>query len=71
MFTEEIKTIQRLGFRHVRLLSLSSRLVFLIRLIQLLLQILNFANVLTTALMLWKGLSVIMNSESPIVVVLR
>lgn len=33
-------------------------------------QILNFALVLSTAFMLWKGLSVATNSPSPIVVVL-
>ncbi|GAA5900549.1 hypothetical protein JCM5296_005279 [Sporobolomyces johnsonii] len=33
-------------------------------------QALNFAMVLSTALMMWKGLSVICNTESPIVVVL-
>ncbi|KDE06867.1 signal peptidase I [Microbotryum lychnidis-dioicae p1A1 Lamole] len=52
MFTDEIATLRRLGFRHV------------------LLQALNFATVLSTALMMWKGLGVICNTESPIVVVL-
>jgi signal peptidase I len=37
---------------------------------QLLLQVLNFALVLSTAFMLWKGLSVVADSPSPIVVVL-
>ena len=37
---------------------------------QLLTQVLNFALVLSTAFMLWKGLSVITDSPSPIVVVL-
>ena len=37
---------------------------------QFLLQVLNFALVLSTAFMLWKGLSVATNSPSPIVVVL-
>lgn len=37
---------------------------------QFLLQILNFALVLSTAFMLWKGLSVATDSPSPIVVVL-
>ncbi|EME88580.1 uncharacterized protein MYCFIDRAFT_54228 [Pseudocercospora fijiensis CIRAD86] len=37
---------------------------------QLAAQVLNFALVLSTAFMLWKGLSVITNSSSPIVVVL-
>jgi len=52
MFTEELKTFKRLGFRHV------------------LLQVLNFASVIASGLMIWKGLGVITNSESPIVVVL-
>ncbi|PGH04868.1 signal peptidase I [Helicocarpus griseus UAMH5409] len=37
---------------------------------QTLTQVLNFALVLSTAFMLWKGLSVVSNSSSPIVVVL-
>ena len=37
---------------------------------QLMTQILNFALILSTAFMLWKGLSVATNSPSPIVVVL-
>jgi len=37
---------------------------------QLAAQVLNFALVLSTAFMLWKGLSVATNSPSPIVVVL-
>lgn len=37
---------------------------------QLLTQVLNFALVLSTAFMLWKGLSVATDSPSPIVVVL-
>lgn len=32
---------------------------------------LNFATVICTALMMWKALSVLTNTESPIVVVLR
>ncbi|KAF5348872.1 hypothetical protein D9756_009772 [Leucocoprinus leucothites] len=35
-----------------------------------LLQILNFASVIASGLMIWKGLGLITNSESPIVVVL-
>jgi len=35
-----------------------------------LLQILNFASVIATGLMIWKGLGLITNTESPIVVVL-
>ncbi|KAG1797145.1 hypothetical protein EV424DRAFT_1333589 [Suillus variegatus] len=35
-----------------------------------LLQILNFASVIASGLMLWKGLGLILNTESPIVVVL-
>ncbi|MCJ1352497.1 MAG: Signal peptidase complex catalytic subunit [Icmadophila ericetorum] len=37
---------------------------------QILAQVLNFALILSTAFMLWKGLSVVTNSPSPIVVVL-
>ena len=37
---------------------------------QLLAQVLNFALVLSTAFMMWKGLSVVADSPSPIVVVL-
>lgn len=36
----------------------------------ILMQGLNFATVICTALMLWKGLAVILNTESPVVVVL-
>ncbi|PPR07831.1 hypothetical protein CVT24_003107 [Panaeolus cyanescens] len=36
----------------------------------LLLQVLNFASVIASGLMIWKGLGIITNSESPIVVVL-
>ncbi|CAL1709709.1 unnamed protein product [Somion occarium] len=52
MFADELKTLRRLGFRHI------------------LLQILNFASVLASGLTIWKGLGLITNSESPIVVVL-
>jgi signal peptidase len=33
-------------------------------------QILNFAFIMSTAFMMWKGLSIVANSQSPIVVVL-
>ncbi|KAH7922117.1 hypothetical protein BV22DRAFT_1017926 [Leucogyrophana mollusca] len=52
MFSDELKTFRRLGFRH------------------LLLQVLNFASVIASGLMLWKGMGLFMNTESPIVVVL-
>jgi len=52
MFSEELKTFRRLGFRHV------------------LLQALNFASVISSGLMMWKGLGLLTNTESPIVVVL-
>jgi len=52
MFSEELKTLRKLGFRH------------------LLLQTLNFASVLASGLMIYKGLGLITNTESPIVVVL-
>ena len=38
---------------------------------QALLQMLNFASVIASGLMIWKGLGLVMNTESPIVVVLR
>lgn len=38
---------------------------------QALLQILNFASVMASGLMIWKGLGLLTNTESPIVVVLR
>ncbi|KAH8833880.1 signal peptidase complex catalytic subunit SEC11 [Flagelloscypha sp. PMI_526] len=38
--------------------------------VQVLLQVLNFANVIASGLMIWKGLGIVTNSESPIVVVL-
>ncbi|KAF8621714.1 hypothetical protein AX15_007574 [Amanita polypyramis BW_CC] len=52
MFSQDLRTFRRLGFRHV------------------LLQILNFSSVIATGLMIWKGLGLLTNSESPIVVVL-
>ena len=39
--------------------------------LQFLLQALNFASVLASGLMIWKGLGLLTNTESPIVVVLR
>ena len=38
---------------------------------QVLLQVLNFVSVLASGLMIWKGLGLATNTESPIVVVLR
>ncbi|PCH37476.1 hypothetical protein WOLCODRAFT_140884 [Wolfiporia cocos MD-104 SS10] len=52
MFSDELKTLRRLGFRHV------------------LLQVLNFMSVLASGFMMWKGLGLFTNTESPIVVVL-
>ncbi|KAI0767376.1 hypothetical protein C8Q74DRAFT_1203573 [Fomes fomentarius] len=52
MFADELKTLRRLGFRHV------------------LLQTLNFMSVLASGLMIWKGLGLVTNTQSPIVVVL-
>ncbi|EJD01773.1 uncharacterized protein FOMMEDRAFT_168400 [Fomitiporia mediterranea MF3/22] len=52
MFSEELKTIRRLGWRYAFL------------------QVLNFASVIASGLMIWKGLGLICNTESPIVVVL-
>lgn len=39
--------------------------------LQLYYQVLNFGMIVSSALMIWKGLMVITGSESPIVVVLR
>lgn len=39
--------------------------------IQVLQQILNFVSVMASGLMIWKGLGLLTNTESPIVVVLR
>ncbi|ELU42897.1 peptidase s24-like domain-containing protein [Rhizoctonia solani AG-1 IA] len=55
MFQDEIKTLKRLGVQSV---------------VQVLLQIMNFAMVISTGLMVWKGLGLATNTESPIVVVL-
>lgn len=41
------------------------------RVFKLLLQVLQFASVIATGLMMWKGLGLVTNTESPIVVVLR
>lgn len=38
---------------------------------QVLLQMLNFASVIASGLVIWKGLGLLCNTESPIVVVLR
>lgn len=38
---------------------------------QVLYQFLNFGMVVSSALMIWKGLMIVTGSESPIVVVLR
>ena len=38
---------------------------------QVMLQVLNFASVMASGLMIWKGLGLLTNTESPIVVVLR
>ncbi|THH18879.1 hypothetical protein EW146_g2174 [Bondarzewia mesenterica] len=52
MLGDAIKTIRKLGIRHV------------------LLQVLNFASVIASGLMIWKGLGLFTNTEAPIVVVL-
>lgn len=48
----------------------SSVLFFMYVLVQLAYQVLNFAMIVSSALMIWKGLMVVTGSESPIVVVL-
>ncbi|KAF9514309.1 hypothetical protein BS47DRAFT_1372342 [Hydnum rufescens UP504] len=52
MFSDEIRTIQKLGVRYV------------------VLQVLNFTQVIISGLMIWKALGIVTNTESPIVVVL-
>jgi len=72
MFTEELKAFKRLGFRHVIHMRYNRhRSGFLTFGLKVLLQVLNFASVIASGLMIWKGLGIITNSESPIVVVLR
>ena len=71
MFSEELKAFRRLGFRHVSIPSCSTICRPHAEIPQVLLQALNFASVLASGLMIWKGLGLITNSESPIVVVLR
>ena len=75
MFTEELKSMRRLGWRHVLPPSFVAReddeLTAYDLIIQVLLQVLNFASVMASGLMLWKGLGLLTNTESPIVVVLR
>ena len=74
MFQEELKTLRRLGLRYVRILPLLNAPILWgcsqIAL-QVLLQMLNFASVIASGLMIWKGLGLVCNTESPIVVVLR
>jgi hypothetical protein len=70
MFSDEIATFKRLGVRHVRSCCERCSPRANPALFQVLLQALNFATVLATALMMWKGLGIITNTESPIVVVL-
>src|ERR1700761_4971116 len=70
----DFSQFKRLGVRHVRTLlspTISSWQMFNGFSRQVLLQCLNFANVIASGLMLWKGLGIVTNTESPIVVVLR
>ena len=70
MFTNEFKAIRRMGFRQV-----FNHIIAFVSLMrargQALLQALNFCNVIASGLMMWKGLGLLTNTESPIVVVLR
>ena len=66
MFGEEIARIRKLGVQGV---SLDAQ-VYRPANKQLLLQALNFLTVIASGLMMWKGLCLVTNSESPIVVVL-
>jgi hypothetical protein len=67
MFGEEIARIRKLGVQGVSYQGHSS--VHTAN-IQLLFQALNFLTVIASGLMMWKGLCLVTNSESPIVVVL-
>ena len=75
MFGDVLAALRRMGPRQV--LSSPNFVVTSISLKpdfrhgQALLQALNFANVIASGLMMWKGLGLICNTESPIVVVLR
>jgi len=75
MFTEELKSMRRLGWRHVLLPPFVAKeddeLTAYDSPAQVLLQVLNFASVMASGLMIWKGLGLLTNTESPIVVVLR
>jgi len=66
---EDLKAIRKLGFRHVR--CRNNWTIPMTEIVQVLLQILNFASVIASGLMIWKGLGIVTNTESPIVVVLR
>jgi signal peptidase I len=70
MFANEFKAIRRMGFRQV-----FNHIIAFVSLMrargQALLQALNFCNVIASGLMMWKGLGLLTNTESPIVVVLR
>ena len=75
MFTEELKSMRRLGWRHVLPRSFVTKeddeLTTYDLSVQVLLQVLNFASVMASGLMIWRGLGLLTNTESPIVVVLR
>jgi hypothetical protein len=66
MFGEEIARIRKLGVQGVSYVCHS----FHTANTQLLFQALNFLTVIASGLMMWKGLCLVTNSESPIVVVL-
>ena len=78
MFAEELKSMRRLGWRHVLSLSVFpatnddelTKRDSPVGMHQVLLQVLNFASVMASGLMIWKGLGLLTNTESPIVVVL-
>ncbi|KAG8744526.1 Signal peptidase complex catalytic subunit [Ceratobasidium sp. 414] len=69
MFEDELKTLRKMGVRAVSC-SPNVRAGRLKSASQVLLQIMNFAMVISTGLMVWKGLGLVTNTESPIVVVL-
>lgn len=70
MFTSELAHIRKLGVRGVSTPRIARSHQHKLNTSQLLLQILNFVTVISSGLMMWKGLCLATNSESPIVVVL-
>ena len=71
MNKRQVKYLLKYYFSLLNLKKSSSSVNRLIFNPQLFYQVLNFAMIVSSALMIWKGLMVVTGSESPIVVVLR